>query len=183
MRNCSDETTDSGTRTPIPESRALHEIMMVPFPASIDAVDDHGPEDASCCTPTHETSCLISPPPSQAPTVAGSLSDQSFESEPLVLSANCRVAEYVPLSVDEVQEQSFMCESSLGSEPEVADDILESEIDQRNQGLSFLLFRMSYLFVTLVVMLADGLQGKILTTCQYDAFRNVDSPFPLFSLF
>ena len=36
----------------------------------------------------------------------------------------------------------------------------ECDYESCDNGFSFLKFRLSYLFVTLVVMLADGLQGK-----------------------
>lgn len=49
---------------------------------------------------------------------------------------------------------------------------LDSEYDYEtsDKAFSFLTFRLSYLFVTLVVMLADGLQGtKILSKAAYNA--------------
>lgn len=50
---------------------------------------------------------------------------------------------------------------SLATDSSVASDVLESEYDfeTSDKAYSFLTFRLSYLFVTLVVMLADGLQG------------------------
>ena len=151
MRNYSAKTTESTSAS------ALHELIIQP----LQATGEHDPEEELYFSASSETSCLISAPPSQTPTVTGSLSDQSFDSVPIALPVNCCVAERVPLCVGEPQEQSCMCESSLGSEAEGTDDILDSEcdIDGSSKGSSFLLFRMSYLFVTLVVMLADGLQG------------------------
>jgi hypothetical protein len=53
---------------------------------------------------------------------------------------------------------------SLGTDSSVTSDVLESEYDfeTSDKAYSFLVFRLSYLFVTLVVMLADGLQGVYL---------------------
>eukprot|EP00532_Pseudo-nitzschia_australis_P019336 CAMPEP_0168301024 /NCGR_PEP_ID=MMETSP0142_2-20121227/33411_1 /TAXON_ID=44445 /ORGANISM="Pseudo-nitzschia australis, Strain 10249 10 AB" /LENGTH=164 /DNA_ID=CAMNT_0008251185 /DNA_START=175 /DNA_END=665 /DNA_ORIENTATION=- len=47
--------------------------------------------------------------------------------------------------------------SLLDSDPTNRDS--ERDYESCNNGFSFLTFRLSYLFVTLVVMLADGLQG------------------------
>jgi hypothetical protein len=161
MSNDRDNTTETSSSAWKREKHAQHEVMIVPFQGCKEASYDHDPESDSCYSANPEMSCLLSPPPSQTPTVTGSLSDQSFDSEH-IKSANVHIAKNVPTSVEEPQEQSFMCESSLGSEVEVTDDILECDNEQGDKGASFLLFRMSYLFVTLVVMLADGLQGTTL---------------------
>jgi hypothetical protein len=51
------------------------------------------------------------------------------------------------------------CYTSVSS---ITSENPESEYDfeTSDKGYSFLTFRLSYLFVTLVVMLADGLQGE-----------------------
>lgn len=54
---------------------------------------------------------------------------------------------------------------SLATDSSVTSDVVESEYDfeTSDKAYSFLVFRLSYLFVTLVVMLADGLQGVYLS--------------------
>jgi hypothetical protein len=109
--------------------------------------------DHSTAPSMQDTSCLVTPPGSQAPTVVGSVSDRSVDSD-IMEQENGKTSECceeIPSSVDH-QNESFISEASLGSETE--------DLDFDSQPLSsFFMFRMSYLFVTLVVMLADGLQG------------------------
>lgn len=58
------------------------------------------------------------------------------------------------------------CTLSTATETATSNDTLSSEPSEENfepkeeEVYSFFLFRMSYLIVTLVIMLADGLQGK-----------------------
>ena len=58
------------------------------------------------------------------------------------------------------------CYTSVSS---MTSENLESEYDfeTSDKGYSFLSFRLSYLFVTLVVMLADGLQGVFVTSWSF----------------
>lgn len=95
---------------------------------------------------------MLTPPGSRAPTVVGSVSDRSVDSDILERDHEKSSYEQIPSSVEQ-QNESFISEASLGSE--VEEDL---EFDSQN-GSPFFVFRMSYLFVTLVVMLADGLQG------------------------
>jgi len=156
MRSFSEETEQTCSAALLRRSLAQHEGNVYS-----DEREDGGDSSFS---PIDEASCLLSDPPSQTSTVAGSVSDQSFDTNSLVvLAVDCRTDEDVPSTVDEPQDQSFICESSIGSDAEVIDEMLDNECDviANGKGSSFLLFRMSYLFVTLVVMLADGLQGTI----------------------
>lgn len=50
--------------------------------------------------------------------------------------------------------------SNLSSKSDSSNLDSEYDYETSDKALSFLTFRLSYLFVTLVVMLADGLQGK-----------------------
>lgn len=112
--------------------------------------------DHSTFSSMQDSSCLVTPPGSQAPTVVGSVSDRSVDSDNIEpeTGKGSECYEKIPSSVDQ-QSESIISEASLGSETE--------DLDFDSQPLSsFFLFRMSYLFVTLVVMLADGLQG---TSC------------------
>jgi hypothetical protein len=126
---------------------ALHEYMLQPFRSCLTGDNE---ENNSSFTLTNERSCLQSPPPSRSPTVAGSISDNSTSFETPEDGSETSV----PLTVTQEQESSHISEASLGSQ--VIEDDLDNEPDKR----SFFMFRMSYLFVTLVVMLADGLQGE-----------------------
>lgn len=107
-------------------------------------------EESSRFTATHET--YFHSPPSQATTEVGSVSD-SLSSD----ASECKGENHdgsFPSSVLHKQEDSFVSDASFSSAH--GEDDLDFE---PKDGFSFLLFRMSYLFVTLVVMLADGLQG------------------------
>ena len=61
---------------------------------------------------------------------------------------------HVPPVVDTTSES--VASDALTTEVSDEDDLEE----KKEKAYSFLIFRMSYLFVTLVIMLADGLQGK-----------------------
>ena len=132
------------------QNRALHEYMLNPFRSCMSSGDEG---DHAAFPSTQDISSLETPPGSQAPTVVGSISDRSVDSD-ILEQDNGKTSECykeIPSSVDQ-QNESFISEASLGSETE--------DLDFDSQPLSsFFLFRMSYLFVTLVVMLADGLQG------------------------
>ena len=64
-----------------------------------------------------------------------------------------------PLSIDVDASSSSVSESVTASE---STDHLSAEAAELSEetGYSFSLFRLNYLVVTLVIMLADGLQGK-----------------------
>lgn len=162
MRNLTDDT--SATVSARRKNRGLHELIMQPFPSCMDDDTDGeaDPHALSFC----EKDTLINPPPSQTPTVAGSVSDQSLDDD----DSGAILRPENPNIFEVQQDQSSTCESSLGSDAEVTTYIIcygcDAEEDGKKEGPSFLLFRMSYLFVTLVVMLADGLQGKNPVYCE-----------------
>ena len=62
---------------------------------------------------------------------------------------------------DSPHNLSYTCTTVSSNTSNISDN-LDSEYDYEtsDKAYSFLTFRISYLFVTLVVMLADGLQGK-----------------------
>ncbi len=155
------EKAGSPASKPRRQNRALHEYMRNPFRSCMAASEE---EDNSQYPLLHdvsqETSCFLTPPGSQAPTVVGSVSDHSIDSGILDRENETKSESYeeVPSSVDQ-QTESFVSEASLGSDQ-------EEDLDFEPQNTSsFFMFRMSYLFVTTVVMLADGLQGMI--RCQF----------------
>lgn len=150
MNTLRKERAQSPSATRQLQNRALHEYMLNPFRSCMSSGDEG---DHSTFPSMQDASSLGTPPGSQAPTVVGSVSDRSVDSD-IMESENGKPSkcyEEIPSSVDQ-QSESFISEASLGSESE--------DLDFDSQPLSsFFLFRMSYLFVTLVVMLADGLQG------------------------
>ena len=110
-------------------------------------------------------------PPSQSATVADTMSETSNNSvvidsdddcsnnpDPSTKLVDCA---QIPPVVEASQDQSFLAESSVSSAEEVLLDPLDAEAEASASPSkhSFFLFRMSYLVVTLVIMLADGLQG------------------------
>eukprot|EP00428_Durinskia_dybowskii_P075548 CAMPEP_0170417076 /NCGR_PEP_ID=MMETSP0117_2-20130122/33502_1 /TAXON_ID=400756 /ORGANISM="Durinskia baltica, Strain CSIRO CS-38" /LENGTH=151 /DNA_ID=CAMNT_0010675195 /DNA_START=169 /DNA_END=620 /DNA_ORIENTATION=- len=151
MNTLRNEKAQSPSATRQHQNRALHEYMLNPFRACMSS--GSGDEGDLSTFPSMEVSCSGTPPGSQAPTVVGSVSDRSVDSD-IIEQENGKPSECyekIPSSVDQ-QNESFISEASLGSETE--------DLDFDAQSLSsFFMFRMSYLFVTLVVMLADGLQG------------------------
>jgi hypothetical protein len=140
---------------------ALHEYLLLPFQTCLTGGSE---QKESSFTLTHETSTLQSPPPSRSPTVSGSVSDNSTSSE----TPEDGNETSVPKTVLQEQESSFISEASLGSQA------VEDDLDHEPEKGSFFLFRMSYLFVTLVVMLADGMQGEC-GVCFYLPFFSCSS--------
>lgn len=143
------------TLTSTPQGRktvALHEYLLQPFRSCLSS--DSEEDKNSSLFVTHKTPCTLSPPPSRSPTVADSVSGSVSSDAP-----GDGNEETVPFTVLEEQESSFISEASLGSE------VVEDDLDFASEKGSFFTFRMSYLFVTLVIMLADGLQGKSSLVC------------------
>ena len=133
---------------------ALHEYIQLPFQSCLTGtVRKRGNSTAGSFVPCDETLLLRTPPPSRSPTVSGSISEHSTDSHPLVDDSE----KSVPLTVTQEQDSSFISEASVDSQEILEDDDLDFEPEKNG---SFFLFRMSYLFVTLVVMLADGMQGE-----------------------
>ena len=64
-----------------------------------------------------------------------------------------------PLSIDVDESSSSISESVTASESTGHLSAEAAELSEET-GYSFSLFRLNYLVVTLVIMLADGLQGK-----------------------
>lgn len=92
------------------------------------------------------------PPPSQSPTISSTTGDG--------LST-----QRVGIDLDEDSQQDLvpkvlMSSEVCASEPSSIGSVDEFDFEQKQADSSFFLFRMSYLFVTFVIMLADGLQGK-----------------------
>lgn len=128
---------------------ALHAYITLPFQSCLAGVPEK--RKSSGFLATHETAIVHSLPPSRAPTVSGSVSEHSLSSDN---PEDANSEKSVPFSVVQEHDSSFVSEASLGSQA------VEDDLDLDPDKGSFFLFRMSYLFVTLVVMLADGLQGK-----------------------
>lgn len=101
-------------------------------------------------------------PPSQTATVSDTTSETSVCSEVTDMdnvaqhdTLGMQESSCVPPVVEASQDESFLTESSMSSS-DVVDDL---DNEDKPDKQSFFLFRMSYLLVTLVIMLADGLQG------------------------
>lgn len=102
-------------------------------------------------------------PPSQTATVSDTMSYTSNNSDSIEFKGidikdpdkEARLP-LIPPVVEANQDESCFTESSISSNDAAA---YELDPDSEQKKRSFFVFRMSYLLVTLVIMLADGLQG------------------------
>jgi hypothetical protein len=157
------------------QHRALHEFSsssfgeMISRPLQACFLGDEVRKDSGIMTRVEHHSREYGPS-SQASTVAGSSmdSDEFYDAKGTPTATNTPVPPVVETTAESVVSDS------LGS------DVSEDEFEMKNQNpYSFTLFRLSYLIVTLVIMLADGLQGKRIERfrCRFKLIRAAcDSP-------
>ena len=77
--------------------------------------------------------------------------------------ACCKVFTDDPSEASAPLNVSYNTCTTVSSDSDSTNIYSECDFESCDNGVSFLTFRLSYLFVTLVVMLADGLQGKNFT--------------------
>lgn len=139
------------------QRRALHEFSsssfgkMISRPLQACFLGDEVRKDSGIMTCVEHHSREY-PPSSQASTVAGSSmdSDEFYDAKGTPTATDAPVPPVVETMAESVVSDSFFSDVSE-----------EDEFEMKNQNpYSFTLFRLSYLIVTLVIMLADGLQGK-----------------------
>lgn len=136
----------------------LHKLVMGPLQSCISGQESKKDNHFVDASGDGEIDSIT---PSRSPTVLDSPCDQSLASNAefpgKVRSPGAyELAIQIPQIVEANSSTENVPEPSVGSE---TTDDLDFE-SKKEKAFSFLLFRMSYLFVTLVIMLADGLQGK-----------------------
>ena len=80
------------------------------------------------------------------------------EKENVVDDADHSEQDFLPLDSIVASSESSQCSSTSWSSNSSDIDLDDEETNSASS--SFLIFRLSYIFVNLVIMLADGLQGK-----------------------